>query len=447
MRKVALQNIMMRAGVFFLGVMVAVLILEAGLRTHRVFLESRIAPKTAENKKTILCIGDSFVWGHGADSAHSYPRQLEKLLGEKFRVINAGVSGQNTSQLLNSFESLIDSYNPEMVIILTGSANFWNYEGFDAYLRDNGSLNFLRGYVYRSSIYKLMKLFYSDWRNRLIPQESEEGLHRGLTKMVNEDNANAGWDYLMQGNIQMALSCFEKDTREADCSPRSYCGIAWIYKGEKKYAEALEYYQKAVESNPSYVDAYAYAGECCEYQGKNKEAIEWYKRGILAKPEAEENFNYGKIVKAVIDSNEKDSQNDVLLFLKDIALTLPKRNRLICSSIKIMEENIKRSSESAVERWIEKDIMKIVKMSSGKNSAVILMNYPGEFKQLNGLLRNVAQQLSVPFVDIHNSFSLLAKHGDMTAYFVPDGHCNARGYGVIAEEIYKKMLQIGAASR
>ncbi len=67
---------------------------------------------------TILAFGDSLTQGVGTDLAHSYPSQLQKLTG--LRVINAGISGETTSQGLQRFQGLIEEHSPDLVILLEG---------------------------------------------------------------------------------------------------------------------------------------------------------------------------------------------------------------------------------------------------------------------------------------------------------------------------------------
>jgi lysophospholipase L1-like esterase len=75
-----------------------------------------------------------------------------------------------------------------------------------------------------------------------------------------------------------------------------------------------------------------------------------------------------------------------------------------------------------------------------------LMSYPVDIlKQYAGPLHadifsGIAKQKALPFVDNHTIFRGLKD--DFNNYFVSDGHCNAKGYGLIAANIYKVIKPI-----
>jgi acyl-CoA thioesterase-1 len=77
-------------------------------------------PKLSEipRNATILAFGDSLTVGVGASYAESYPVVLTELSGRK--VINAGVSGETTTQGLQRLPGLLEQHEPELVLLLEG---------------------------------------------------------------------------------------------------------------------------------------------------------------------------------------------------------------------------------------------------------------------------------------------------------------------------------------
>ncbi|MFO7739096.1 MAG: SGNH/GDSL hydrolase family protein [Desulfatiglandaceae bacterium] len=68
----------------------------------------------------LLGLGDSFTFGYEVSSSDSYIKQLESLLnqnGEKWDVINAGVTGYNMWQYLTYFENIGYRYAPDLITI------------------------------------------------------------------------------------------------------------------------------------------------------------------------------------------------------------------------------------------------------------------------------------------------------------------------------------------
>ena len=66
----------------------------------------------------ILAFGDSLTKGVGTDNGNDYPSQLQQILG--VNVINAGVSGQTSTQALLRYNKELDSYRPDLVVICIG---------------------------------------------------------------------------------------------------------------------------------------------------------------------------------------------------------------------------------------------------------------------------------------------------------------------------------------
>jgi len=79
-------------------------------------------PVLKDDRPIIVALGNSLTAGHGLPESESYPSQLQLLLdarGYRYKVINAGVSGDTTAQGLNRMQIVID-YNPAVVIVELG---------------------------------------------------------------------------------------------------------------------------------------------------------------------------------------------------------------------------------------------------------------------------------------------------------------------------------------
>jgi acyl-CoA thioesterase I len=57
-------------------------------------------PPVSKEPRVVVCLGDSLTAGYGLDQAQAYPALLQKsidTLGWKFKVVNAGISGETTA--------------------------------------------------------------------------------------------------------------------------------------------------------------------------------------------------------------------------------------------------------------------------------------------------------------------------------------------------------------
>ena len=71
----------------------------------------------------IVAVGDSLTAGLGVAEEESYPARMEKLLAEsglRYRVVNAGISGETSSGVLARIDWIM-KLDPDIVILATGA--------------------------------------------------------------------------------------------------------------------------------------------------------------------------------------------------------------------------------------------------------------------------------------------------------------------------------------
>ena len=76
-----------------------------------------------DNRPVILAFGDSLTAGHGVELQDNYPSQLQNELdkrGYKYRVVNAGISGDTTSGGASRIDAALD-FHPKVVILELGA--------------------------------------------------------------------------------------------------------------------------------------------------------------------------------------------------------------------------------------------------------------------------------------------------------------------------------------
>ena len=96
------------------------LLLLGGCRQEVEQIQEESVPE--EFMGTIVAVGDSLTAGLGIDEEFSYPAQLQQRLveeGRKYRVINAGVSGETSSGTLSRLEWIL-TMKPDIVILEIG---------------------------------------------------------------------------------------------------------------------------------------------------------------------------------------------------------------------------------------------------------------------------------------------------------------------------------------
>lgn len=80
-------------------------------------------------KIKIVCLGDSITWGFPFGPNVSWVNMLKDSLGVE--VINKGINGNTTSDMLRRFDRAVLSYEPTHVIIMGGANDVLMAESFD----------------------------------------------------------------------------------------------------------------------------------------------------------------------------------------------------------------------------------------------------------------------------------------------------------------------------
>lgn len=182
------------------GIVIAFLLAEGlfrigGVIVHRTMLQNHVVRNNA--KSIILCLGDSSTFGIGARNIdkYSYPAQLQKILDKKqpdkrFKVINQGVPGINSSQLLHRFRGNLLKYKPDIVIVQVGENDYWNLE--ESNITDYYNVGFFKRIMLSaelifnySKLYRFFKLVSVSYDNDKIIAD---------TAYLDTEMTIPGWD-------------------------------------------------------------------------------------------------------------------------------------------------------------------------------------------------------------------------------------------------------------
>ena len=95
-------------------------------------LRGKEYPYERSEKKRILVLGDSFVWGYGVEAKDRFTERLESLLGGRVEIVNAGVPGYGLDQYLLLLQQEGKKYKPDLVICAVNTVDL-----FDIFQRVN----------------------------------------------------------------------------------------------------------------------------------------------------------------------------------------------------------------------------------------------------------------------------------------------------------------------
>ena len=412
---------------FLMGLFTILILLEAGLRivsygyqNSRVVLDWSVIHKQ-KNSFVMLCLGNSYTFGVGSPLGESYPDQLQRLFNARTElknvtVINGGVGSQNTAQLLDRLETNINNTKPDLIILQTGQPNWWNFYTYNSYLnriaidRKSFKEKFspLYDFFAESRVCRLIFYLKIEIEESVVPSYRKEKEYRNSVRWI--------------------------ETGDKD-----------FFADEQKVNKAINLFLKGVEIDPNYPDNYVYLYRIYFCRSNYDEALKWLMKTLT--------------VNSAFGDSYKYLTYNFLRTGRDIPF-IPDHEKIKKEIDKLMDEFKKTNTESSliladskIKSWAESDIIEMIRIIRSKNIKIVLQTYPYRIKshgipfgqEINDIIRDVAVRFKIPLVDQEKIFQETKDQGtgDNEGYFVADGHCNNRGYKLMAVNVYNKIVEAG----
>ena len=281
-------TIKQKIGLIIFGIILALIILESGMRITGFTI---LSLQQSENKiivkgdvYSILALGESTTAGR-----ISWPKQLELILNNrspdiKFKIFNEGIPGTNTAFILSRLEENLDKYNPDMVITMVGVNDY----GLNLIYNDTLStkITFL---LEDLRVYKLGKWVLEVLKDKVKDIDFKAtGFPIGNDKQITKKNDDVyfelGSNYISQGMIEKAEEMHKKAIEINPNYFKAYFELGLIYYKQNKIEKAEEMHKKAIEINPDYDAPYIMLGNIYYKQNKIKKEEEMYKKAIEINP-------------------------------------------------------------------------------------------------------------------------------------------------------------------
>lgn len=416
--------------IFFM-IMATLCILEIVLRlSGDIYLCLKYSSKTVHvdlDEFNILCLGDSFTQGFGAPDGWSYSEQLEKLLSKipgnkkKFNVYKKFYI--NSSTILKYLTKDIEMYKPNLIIIMTGCNDRWSLENFTDFVLINS--NFLtRVNVWLSSfnVYKLAKISFlnlKNLRNRIIYKFNKQVLDVDFeissnNRLINFKNPIAakyykeGEHFFLTDNLKEAFKKFKSaEQLEPDCSMIHFRLACLYIQAFHNYELGRKHALFALSYGDSSIVGHIFMIMQCGFIDKDRNIL----RTIIAD------------MKNIINNAYRGKDRAKALRYLKVLFSFEENNKEIG---KILDYNLN-------------EMINIIKRHKIK---IILMHYPINTPWTREVVKNKAYLLKIPLIDNYAIFQEKLKEFKKEDLFARDGHCNANGYGIIAENIYKIIYDV-----
>jgi tetratricopeptide (TPR) repeat protein len=329
------------------GLFICAVLLEMGLRIGGFVLLSvqeyrnRISLKQ-KGSYSIMCLGESTTFGQ-------WPVPLQEILnqkdiGIKFSVIDKGVIGTTTGNIVSLLERNLDECNPQMIITMMG-INDRRYVMPYKDIRYESGVFFLTSF----KVYKLIKFITFNIINKAMEigiyepgekkeyfsetkdlmwlskrREQEEILKKAI-EIKDGDKYDTylelGKYYRNSAEYHKAIEMFKKAAEMNLKDEEIYLNIAWCYRDTGEQNKAIEMFKKVLAINPENEEGYFSMGRCYRDTGEHDKAIEMFKKAIETNPEDECGYielgrcyrdkgEYDKAIEVFKKAIETNSQNE-----------------------------------------------------------------------------------------------------------------------------------------
>ena len=267
-----------RTSLVFFGLLLAFLILEAGLRLAGFALtalqedRNRIALKKGGDYR-VLCLGESTTQGQ-------YPPFLEARLnqndrGLKFIVLDQGKGGTDTTAILNRAEAYLDQYHPDMVVAMMGIN-----DGVVAHLPyEDPSASAMVLFLKSFKTYKLARLLWLQITTKAklpVISQARDKQPSPAGGLKNETHDEAA----IPKELKKALELDPKDAR-------AYVKLGKFYREQGAWARAEANFKKALALDPRYEPAYVELGSAYQWQGQFAQAEASFKKVLELNPRSD----------------------------------------------------------------------------------------------------------------------------------------------------------------
>jgi len=424
------------------GIIIASVILECLLRIcGYVTLLSRQQTNhsAVANTKTytVLCLGDSFTYGAGAARGGDYPHQLKDILskaykGNNFDVINKGVPGSNSSELLYSLRRYLDIYRPDLVVVLTGMNDGWNIHMHNWAYGKRGWKGSIQ--IWFSGL-RLVKLY------RLLKEASVKGVVK--EGHINEEIQVERKAKQVDVNKQMWIRSLLVNAEDLLKQGRYNDAHELLMRLAKMdnwsaFNMAVKYNDQDSIEEISKKDSWLLDSLAKQYQreGKSTEALGMFKAALKNDPGSI--YIRFDLAEFYLGLKKYQDFTAVLKEVIDMEGESPKVNYLLARYYKEIGDNEKLSAikpKLAMRKQItNNNIAQIQAVAHNEGINLIIMSYP-EYENFDMPIINNSF-----FVDNLRVFKELKDK--RKEFFSGDNHhCNEYGYAVIALNVFDCMVK------
>lgn len=231
-----------------------------------------------------------------------------------------------------------------------------------------------------------------------------------------------------------AMKVYQGLSGQRSMAAARFLGMGLVAQQTGDFEEAMRLFRISLKYNSYNSDVYFAVAKTLFMQNKNTEGAWWVYAGISQGQTTSFGFQ-DVFFHAYKHTGNKRS---ILEYLKKMDKNLGKD---------MMSGQVQASAgdegKKKILEWVRADVERIISLCKKRGIALILCNYPekyyGRKHSVSVILKEVALRHNVPIVDNEEAFRALGL--ESKDYYSHDEHCNAKGYALIARNIYTVLIE------
>ena len=401
----------------------------------------------------VLCLGDSYTFGMGASSpGSSYPAQLEAMLNRRadtpWTVVNAGWPSRNSRELLELLPAAMATHTPKAVCIIIGINDAWSQPQRLTLPERTFTVTPPEGsFPWRVRTLRLLRLLLAgspaeaaenpDRRVALIQQSLAVGdtktasQHLQWLRALHEQHPGR-WhtEAYVSGLVasgredealelaRSAVSTYPDSHRLWLTLAKQSARIGDMEAARRAIDKAVEIAHRAAEPNP-----FLWRTRAAIYRDTNPRIVaESLIRAWLIDQDSAQARQWFQVYRHLL-SNDLISEG-----CTEVRLTNSQRQTVEA----LFTEGAGGAGSLQVETTLAHHLRQVVTIVRNSGARPLLGSYPFAGAFGHESTRSVAQELSVEYVDVLHAFRKAKETEPGLQLFVHDGHCNDRGYALMA---------------
>ncbi|MFC1631387.1 GDSL-type esterase/lipase family protein [Candidatus Omnitrophota bacterium] len=430
----------------------------------------------------ILCVGDSFTQGVGSSgSDYSYPAQLQRYLSKKdnydWQVLNCGVTGTNSSEIVNFLPRIFEHFLPNFLCVLVGINDSWNFN-FTDQITSEPDLQVIEEkkeelipWQLRFRTLRLIKMILKYFQDRKIVKEfllkqkvENSPPNIGTSQNSIDSEIRLAYSLSAQKRIDQALNHAHKIKRKISDKPaRHHLHLAWLFIHLREFRDAadeIKQYEKYFPDDLGEIDEIT--GNLLFEKFDYDMAQVYFKKVIAGYPE--KTFSYRTLARIYSLQDDKLEQALTLLiqaylidedgpqtklYLSIVHSSAPFTLKRFTQTLDRLRQELKIDPNSyqqlyilaqtmirriATLTFLEKNLTKISALCGQNQVVPIFVTYP-MYSPINQKIRDFCSDQNQLIIDGEDIFKELLKEERFEKYFVLDSHLNNEGYRILAEHI------------